>query len=238
LDCQILLEDNHLLAVNKPAGILVQGDRTGDRPLVEFLKDYLAKKYNKPGKVFLGVVHRLDRPVSGVLLFARTSKALERLNALFAARDIRKTYLAVVAGRPPAESGRLEHWLKKDNVTNVVRASRKESSGSQKAELDYRLLGSIGQHSLLEVQPHTGRPHQIRVQLASMGCPIAGDLKYGYPRADAGGNIALHAFRLEFRHPVKDEVIELSAPLPASAIWQPYRDLVRSLFPENPAEAL
>ena len=235
---ELLFEDNHLLAVNKPAGMLVQGDRTGDVPLVEHLRQYIKEKYRKPGNVFLGVVHRLDRPVSGALVFARTSKALERLNAAFAGREVLKIYLAVVANRPPAESGRLVHWLQKDNMNNVVKAYRSEKKGTLLAELDYRLLGSMGSHSLLEVKPKTGRPHQIRVQLASMGCPIAGDLKYGYKQPDPGGNIALHAYSLSFRHPVKQELIELRAPLPVLAIWQPYRDLVQDLFTGKPTADL
>ncbi len=215
----VLYEDNHLLIVNKPAGRLVQGDRTGDEPLVETFKNYLKEKYHKPGAVFLGVVHRLDRPVSGVLVFARTSKALDRMNKLFSSRAVQKIYWAVVAHKPPAEAATLVHWLKKDTAKNTTTAYEQERDHAKRAELQYTLLGSQKNLYLLEVAPLTGRPHQIRVQLATMGCPIQGDIKYGFAHPNADGNISLHARKLHFIHPVKKEPISVVAPLPAYESW-------------------
>lgn len=218
-ELEILYEDNHLIAINKPAGILVQGDATGDEPLVELCKKYIKKKYGKPGEVFLGVVHRLDRPVSGVVVFARTSKALERMNALFRDRQTKKTYWAIVQNRPKAETGTLVHWLVKDESKNKVVAYSKENKDGQRSELDYRLIRQHSGYFLLEVNPLTGRPHQIRVQLASMNCSIMGDVKYGFDQPNPDKSICLHARHLEFVHPVKKEKILLTAPLPANEFW-------------------
>lgn len=218
----VVYEDNHLIIVNKAAGVLVQGDETGDVTLSDYVKEYIREKYEKPGAVFLGTVHRLDRPVSGLVVFARTSKALERMNELFRRRDIQKTYWAVVKDKPEKKSGKLTHWLVKDESRNVVTAYDYEHPGSQKAELTYKLLGEMNHHYLLEVNPVTGRPHQIRVQLASMGCPIRGDLKYGYPRPNPDASINLHARRLFFIHPVKKEPIICKAALPANPFWEEF----------------
>lgn len=221
----VLYEDNHLIIVNKSAGVLVQGDATGDKTLSDYVKDYIKEKYNKPGDVFLGTVHRLDRPVSGIVVFARTSKALERMNELFRRRDVQKTYWAVVGKRPENKGGKLTHFLLKNEEKNTVKAFDTEVPGSQKAELTYRYLGEINHYHLLEVNPVTGRPHQIRVQLATMGCPIRGDVKYGYPRLNPEGNINLHARRLYFVHPVKKEPILVKAPLPENPFWEEFLEL-------------
>ncbi len=219
---QVIYEDNHLLIVNKDPGILVQGDRTGDVTLLDVLKEYVKDKYNKPGEVFLGLVHRLDRPVSGLVVFARTSKALERMNEIFRKRLVQKTYWAVVRRKPPENAGKLVHWLVKNEQKNVVTAHEYEVPGSQRAELTYRVLGKINEHYLLEVNPLTGRPHQIRVQLASMGCPIRGDVKYGYDRAVPDKKIYLHARRLYFVHPVKKEPLLCRAALPPDPFWEEF----------------
>ena len=216
---KVLYTDNHLLVVNKAAGVLVQGDATGDKPLVELAKDYIAKEFNKPGAVFLGVVHRLDRPVSGIVVLARTSKALERMNELFRSRQTTKTYWALVKNKPPKQEDTLVHWLQKDSVKNKTTAFTKERDGALRSELTYKILEPIQDHWLLEINPITGRPHQIRVQLASMGCPIRGDLKYGYPLANTDASINLHARRLSFTHPVKKEAVTFEAPLPNEEYW-------------------
>jgi 23S rRNA pseudouridine1911/1915/1917 synthase len=215
----ILYEDNHLLAINKPAGVLVQGDETGDEPLVEICKKYIKEKYNKPGEVFLGVVHRLDRPVSGVVIFARTSKALERMNALFRDRETKKTYWAIVKNKPAKESATLIHWLVKNEKINKVTAYARENPQGQRSELSYQLLKEKSGYYLLEVNPVTGRPHQIRVQLASMNCSILGDLKYGYEKPNVDKSICLHARKLQFVHPVKKEMISIEAALPKNEFW-------------------
>jgi 23S rRNA pseudouridine1911/1915/1917 synthase len=222
---QILHEDNHLIIVNKRVGDLVQGDKTGDKPLSDVVKEYIKDKYNKPGDVFLGTVHRLDRPVSGLVVFARTSKALERMNELFRKREIQKTYWAVVGNKPEKKTGKLTNWLIKDEARNIVKAFDEEVEGSLKAELTYRYLGEINHSHLLEVNPITGRPHQIRVQLAKMGCPIRGDVKYGFPRPNLEGNINLHARRLYFVHPVKKEPIICKAALPENPFWEEFLEL-------------
>jgi 23S rRNA pseudouridine1911/1915/1917 synthase len=225
-DADVLYEDNHLIAVNKRAGDIVQVDETGDEPLDEKVKKYIAQKYSKPNGAFLGVVHRLDRPVSGVILFAKTSKALERINNMFKAREMHKTYYAVVRKRPYPESGTLLHWLVKNPQKNVTKAHDKEVQGSQRAELHYKLVGELEGYYLIEVDPITGRPHQIRVQLSTLGCPIVGDNKYGYPRGSLRKSISLHARRLQFIHPIKKEPIEITAPLPKDGFWEKFAHLM------------
>jgi 23S rRNA pseudouridine1911/1915/1917 synthase len=219
----VVYEDNHLIIVNKQAGVLVQGDETGDQPLLDMVKRYIREKYAKPGEVFLGTVHRLDRPVSGLVVFARTSKALERMNEMFRTKNIQKIYWAAVKNYPSPEQGTLIHWLVKNEKKNVTTAHRQEIPGSQRAELDYMVKGSFQEFYLLEVSPLTGRPHQIRVQLASLKCPIVGDVKYGYAKANADGSILLHARALEFIHPVKKEPIRVEAPLPQTQAWKAFQ---------------
>jgi 23S rRNA pseudouridine1911/1915/1917 synthase len=221
---KVIYEDNHLLVVNKDAGVLVQGDVTGDIPLVERCKLYVKEKYNKPGEVFLGVVHRLDRPVSGLVVLARTSKSLERMNKLFREKETRKIYWAVVGTKPKNSSGSLTHWLLKDEKKNKTTAFSRETTGAQKSELNYTVLRDRNGLYLIEVNPITGRPHQIRVQLSSMGCPIKGDLKYGYPEANEDGNICLHARTLSFIHPVKKETMIFEAPLPDKSYWHLFKE--------------
>jgi len=219
---RIIYEDNHLIAVNKKAGWLVQGDKTGDVSLVEALKIYVKVTYNKPGEVFLGSIHRLDRPVTGLVIFARTSKALERMNLLFSSRDIVKNYLALVEGRTVANEGKLEHYLLKDPKTNTVRAFNTTSKYPKEAKLSilsYEVKEKMDKMSLLNVYPHTGRSHQIRVQLSSLRCPILGDIKYGASRPLPDMSIALHSASLEFIHPVKKEILKIEAPLPDNKWW-------------------
>lgn len=219
----VLYEDNHIIVVNKRSGEIVQGDKTGDIPLSDILKAYLKEKYNKPGNVYLGVVHRLDRPVTGVVLFAKTSKALPRLNKLFAEHEkVKKTYWAIVSNKPPKESGTLTHWLTRNEKTNTAKAYDREVPNSKKAVLDYQLIASSERYFLLEIQLHTGRHHQIRCQLARMGCPIKGDLKYGAPRSNPDGSICLHARKLELEHPVTHELLSITAPVPKDALWQAF----------------
>lgn len=216
----VLYEDNHLIIVNKQAGEIVQGDKTGDTPLSDIVKDWLKEKHNKPGNVYLGVVHRLDRPVSGVVLFAKTSKALPRLNKMFAEHDkVSKTYWAIVQNRPQASKGTLTHWLTRQEKNNTARAYDREVPGAKKAVLDYELIASGDRYHLLEIHLHTGRHHQIRCQLAKMGCPIKGDLKYGAPRSNPDGSISLHARNLTLEHPVSHEKISVTAPVPDDRLW-------------------
>jgi 23S rRNA pseudouridine1911/1915/1917 synthase len=225
---KVIYEDNHLIAVNKRASDIVQGDKTGDIPMSELVKKYLREKYNKPGEVFCGVIHRLDRPVSGVVLFAKTDKALSRMNALFRTREMKKTYWAITGNKPAEESGLLVHWLKKNEKTNKSYATKFEVAGSLKSETEYKLLAASDRYFLLEVLPHTGRHHQIRVQLAAMGCVIKGDLKYGAPRSNKDASICLHARKLEFIHPVKKEPVTIIADVPDDPLWKAMEGLVRS----------
>ena len=216
----VVYEDNHIIIVNKTASEIVQADKTGDTPLSETVKQYLKEKYQKPGNVFLGVTHRLDRPVSGLVVFAKTSKALTRLNEMFRAGEVKKTYWAVVKNAPKESEGELVHFLVRNEKQNKSYAYDKEVPNSKKAVLDYRLIGRSENYYLLEVDLKTGRHHQIRCQLAKMGCPIKGDLKYGSPRSNPDGSICLHARRVRFVHPVSKELIELKAPLPEGNLWK------------------
>lgn len=229
LASRILYEDNHLLVVNKLPSEIVQGDKTGDRTLADDVKAYIKEKYDKLGEVFLGIVHRLDRPVSGVVVFARTGKALSRMNEMFRSRDLTKTYWAVSAQKPPADADNLVHYLIKNEEKNKSRAYDREVNNSLRAELNYRLLGSIDRYHLLEVELLTGRHHQIRVQLAAIGCIIKGDLKYGAPRSNANASIHLHARRLQFIHPVKKEAIDIVAQPPDDAVWNAFLLLPHTL---------
>ena len=220
MNIQVLFEDNHLIGVNKPAGWLVQGDETGDKPLSEFAKEYIKVRYKKPGDVFLGVIHRLDRPVSGAVIFARTSKGLSRMNDLFRNRTIQKTYWAIVNERPEPLKGTLTHYLLKDRERNVVTAFAKQKyKAAKKAVLDYEYIGEIGTNRLLEINLKTGRPHQIRVQLAKIGLPIKGDLKYGHRTPNQDGSIHLHCRSMSFIHPVKKEAVTIVADPPNDSIW-------------------
>lgn len=217
----VLYEDNHIIAVNKTNSEIVQGDKTGDEPLSETLKKYLKEKYNKPGEVFLGVTHRLDRPVSGVVIFAKTSKALTRLNEMFRNQEVKKTYWAIVKDRPAETEGRLEHYLVRNEKQNKSVAHTKMVPNAKKASLSYKLISHSDNYVLLEVQLETGRHHQIRCQLAKMGCPIKGDLKYGFPRSNPNGGISLHARYVEFVHPVSKQLIQITAPCPADdKLWE------------------
>ncbi len=218
-ELKLLFEDNHIIAINKPSGVLVQPDKNGDAALEQLVKEYIAHKYNKPGEVFLGVCHRIDRPVSGVVLLARTSKALVRLNEMFKTKEVKKTYWAVVANKPEKLSGHLVHWLKKNEQKNISHAYDTEVKGALKCELDYKWLKSSDHYHLLEVNPHTGRHHQIRLQLSKMGSPIKGDVKYGARRGNGDGSIHLHARQVEFIHPVKKEPIIITAPAPDEVVW-------------------
>lgn len=224
-DFHVVYEDNHIIVVNKRAGILVQSDATRDTTLTDVVRLYIKEKYQKPGDVFLHPVHRLDRPVSGLVVFARTSKGLERMTELFRKRAIQKVYWAVVRKKPAEDQGRLVHWLVKDEARNVTTAYDEEVRGSQRAELSYKVLGKINLHYLLEVQPITGRPHQIRVQLASMGCPIRGDIKYGYDRPNPDASINLHARRLFFVHPVQKIPVICKAAVPPNQFWEEFLEL-------------
>jgi 23S rRNA pseudouridine1911/1915/1917 synthase len=216
---QVLYEDNHMIIINKRAGDIAQGDKTGDKPLSDVVKEYIGEKYNKPGSVFLGVVHRLDRPTTGIIVFARTSKALPRLNLLFAEKKAKKTYWAIVKNEPPKEKDTLTHWLRKNPKNNKSTAFAKEIEGSKKAILDYEVKKRLDRYILLEIQLHTGRHHQIRAQLSSIGCKIKGDLKYGFDRSNKDASIHLHARKLIFTHPVKKELLEIIAPLPKDPVW-------------------
>ncbi|MFY9310532.1 MAG: RluA family pseudouridine synthase [Bacteroidia bacterium] len=223
---EILFEDNHIIAVNKRPSDIVQGDKTGDTPLSDFVKQYIKHKYNKPGEVFVGTVHRIDRPVSGVVLFAKTSKALTRLNQMFQGKEIQKTYWAVVKNKPASAEGKLVHYLIKNEAKNMSKAFDKEISGSLRSELDYKLIASSDKYHLLEIKPHTGRHHQIRVQLSKMGWPIKGDLKYGFDRSNKDASIHLHARKVEFIHPVKKEPVTIVAPPPDEVLWNAFLKMI------------
>ncbi len=214
----VLYEDNHIIAVNKKSGDIVQGDKTGDTPLSEHIKQYLKKKYNKPGKVFLGTIHRLDRPTSGIVLYARTSKALSRMNKLFREKEVKKTYWAVVEQSPSNNSGTLEQYLKKNEKQNKSYISNKNEG--KHAVLDYKILKKLENYYHLEIKPKTGRHHQIRAQLSSIGCAIKGDLKYGAKRSNKNASIDLLARNIEFLHPIKKQKIIITAPVPSNKIWK------------------
>lgn len=215
----VLYEDNHIIIVNKRAGDIVQGDKTGDEPLSEVVKSYIKDKYNKPGNVYLGVVHRLDRPTTGVVMFSKTSKALPRLNKIFADKEAQKTYWALVKQMPPKTEDTLIHYLSKNPKNNKSTAYAKEVPGAKKAILHYKVIKNLDNYYLVEVSLETGRHHQIRSQLSSIGCPIKGDLKYGFDRSNPDASISLHARSLSFTHPVSDEPITVEAPLPDDPLW-------------------
>lgn len=222
MNLQVIYEDNHLIAVNKPAGVLVQGDETEDTPLVDYVKDYIKFRYKKPGDVFLGVIHRLDRPVSGAVIFARTSKALTRMNELFKERKVDKSYWAITENRPYPEFGHLTHYILKDQERNISKALDQMSNRSKdakKSDLDYEMIGTLEAKYLLLVKPLTGRPHQIRVQLSKIGCPIVGDLKYGHSQANKDGSIYLHCRSMSFLHPVQQVPITVTADAPDERLW-------------------
>ena len=217
---QVLFEDNHIIIINKRAGDITQGDKTGDKPLSDVVKEYIKDKYNKPGNVFIGTVHRLDRPTSGIVIFARTSKALERLNKMLRDKSIKKTYWTLVKNKPKKESDSLVNHLKKDPKKNKSFVYKKEIEGSKKAILHYKIIKNLDNYSLLEINLETGRHHQIRTQLSHIGSPIKGDLKYGFNRSNKDGSISLHARKINFIHPVSKEEITITAPLPKDVIWK------------------
>ncbi|HEY5508795.1 MAG TPA: RNA pseudouridine synthase [Paludibacter sp.] len=220
----VLYEDNHIIAVNKSTSEIVQGDKTGDQPLSDTIKLYLKEKYNKPGEVYLGVTHRLDRPVSGVVLFAKTSKALTRLNEMFRSHEVKKIYWAIVKEKPAQIQGRLEHYLTRNEKQNKSVAYDTERADAKKAALTYKLIAHSDTYYLLEVNLETGRHHQIRCQLAKMGCPIKGDLKYGFSRSNPNGGISLHARSIEFIHPVSKQLISIEAPVPENdGLWKAFQ---------------
>lgn len=216
----ILHEDNHLIVVNKRVGDIAQGDNSGDKPLPDIIKEYLKEKYNKPGEVFLGVVHRLDRPTTGIVVFAKTSKALTRMNDLFSSRETQKTYWAVVKNKPPKDEDTLVHFIKRNQQNNTSKAHIKEVPDSKKASLHYIIIAELDNYFALEIELHTGRHHQIRAQLQAIGCSIKGDLKYGFDRSNPDGGIHLHARKLSFIHPVSKEQMTIIAPVPQDVIWK------------------
>ena len=224
----VLYEDNHIIAVNTTCNEIVQGDKTGDTPLSEIVKAYIKEKYNKPGEVFLGVTHRLDRPTSGVVLFARTSKALARLNEMFKSHEqIRKTYWAIVHGAPKQAEARLENWLTRNEQLNKSFIAKPNAKEAKQAILTYKTLATGEHYTLLEINLETGRHHQIRCQLAAIGCPVKGDLKYGAKRSNPDGGICLHARQIEFIHPVSKQPICITAPIPEDSLWQQLSASVR-----------
>ncbi len=219
LEKNILFEDNHIIIINKLPSQIVQGDRTGDKPLADLVKDYLKVKYNKPGEVFLGVVHRLDRPVSGAVIFARTSKSLTRLNTMLKNREIKKTYWAVVKNKPQLESDTLVNFLRRDESKNKSFVTTAKNSNAKEASLSYELISGSDNYYLLQINLQTGRHHQIRAQLAAIGCPIKGDLKYGFPRSNSDGSIHLHARAIQFIHPVTLNTVSVLADTPSDPVW-------------------
>lgn len=226
IENRILFEDNHLIVFNKISSEIVQGDKTGDEPLSEKLKAHLKKKYNKPGNVFMGVVHRLDRPVSGAIIFAKTGKALSRLNKMVKEREINKTYWAIVKNKPEKESAHLINFLKKNQKKNKSFICSEKTEGALKAELKYNLISKSDKFYLLEINLLTGRHHQIRAQLAHIGSPIKGDIKYGYHTTNKDASINLHARKIEFIHPVKKEKMEIIAPVPDDALWKYFKNIL------------
>ena len=218
----VLYEDNHIIIINKAAGEIVQGDKTGDKSLCDTMKQYIKEKYAKPGNVFIGLPHRLDRPVSGVVVFARTSKALERLNNMFRDGNVKKIYWAITKGKPLPAQGEISSWILRNEKMNKSFSYPKEVKGSKHALLFYRQIAVSQNYNLIEVELKTGRHHQIRCQLSSIGCPIKGDLKYGAQRSNPDGSISLHARYIEFTHPVSKELIQVTAPLPADRLWQSF----------------
>ncbi|HEY9083984.1 MAG TPA: RluA family pseudouridine synthase [Vicingaceae bacterium] len=220
VDLDVLFEDNHLIIVNKRSGEIVQGDKTGDEPMSEKVKRYIKQKYNKPGDVFIGTPHRIDRPTSGIVIFAKTSKALMRLNKMFQDKEIQKTYWAIVKNSPKNKEGKLVHYLKKNEAKNKSFAQETMFQGAKVAELTYKVIFDFDNYFLLEILPKTGRHHQIRVQLSEMGCPIKGDLKYGFNRSNKDASISLHARKISFLHPVRKEQMEVVAPVPSDdPLW-------------------
>lgn len=224
-ELKVLFEDNHLLVINKPSGMLVQGDKTKDACLLDFAKAYIKEKYNKPGDVFMGLPHRLDRVTSGIVVLCRTSKALERVNKQFHDKLVQKTYWAVVGANPPQVEDTLVHYMTKNQEKNRSYAHKKVKKGGLYAELDYKLIGKSKMFNLLEVKPKTGRHHQIRVQLSSIGCPIKGDIKYGYKRSNVDKSIHLHARALEFTHPVTKKTMKIVAQAPNEVVWNVFKDI-------------
>jgi 23S rRNA pseudouridine1911/1915/1917 synthase len=222
---RVLFEDNHFIAVNKCSSEIVQGDKTGDAPMSDDIKKFLKEKYDKPGNVFCGVIHRIDRPVSGVVLFAKTSKGLSRMNEKFSTRDVQKTYWAIVKNKPEKMSGELIHYLIKDEKKNKSTAHTKEIRDSKLSKLSYKVIAESERYFLLEIDPHTGRHHQIRAQLSAMGSPIKGDLKYGFDRSNPDGSISLHARKLTFIHPINDSPIEIIAPVPDDKLWLAFQEM-------------
>ncbi len=222
----VLYEDNHIIAVEKPAGVLVHSDATGDRTMADKVKAYIKRKYDKPGDVFLGVIHRIDRPVSGVVIFARTSKALIRMNKLLHDREVDKTYLTLVSSRPPELSDTISHYVEKDKQKNFTHLYDRARTGAKKATLSYEMKGEISGYVLLEVKPETGRPHQIRVQMKRIGCHIIGDVKYGYEFGNIDKSICLHCYKMSFIHPVKKEKLTIQVKPPRNDFWDLYRKII------------
>jgi len=233
---EVIYEDNHIIVVNKRSGEIVQGDKTGDEPLVETLKRYIKEKYAKPGNVFCGVVHRLDRPVAGLVVFAKTSKALSRLNDMFRKGKVHKTYWAIVRNKPEPQEGRIVSYITSTERNNKSYSSPTPKAGAKEAALSYRLIASSDRYHLLEVNLETGRKHQIRVQLASIGSPVRGDLKYGDRRSNPDGSISLMARHIEFVHPVNGKLISLTAPVPSEPLWEAFDSLTSAENVGNVAE--